>query len=46
MKSSSSIEKFQVELNIPLSIRLWFLEEKDMNLGRGSDYYEKKTHFK
>ena len=32
MKSSSSIEEFQAEFNIPMSIGLRFLEENDVNL--------------
>ena len=32
MKSSSFVEEFQAEFNILLSIRLWFLEKKDVSL--------------
>ena len=36
MKSSSSIEEFWAEFNIPMSIGLGFLEEKDVNLVESS----------
>ena len=32
MKSSNFVEEFEAEFNIPLSIGLWFLEEKDVSL--------------
>lgn len=36
MKSSSSIEEFRAEFNIPMSIGLRFLEENDVNLVESS----------
>lgn len=36
MKSSSSIEEFRAEFNIPMSIGLWFLEENDVTLDEDS----------
>lgn len=36
MKSSSSLEEFQAEYNIPLSIRLHFVEDGEVDLAKGS----------